>query len=161
MVAILYPHGAERGRLVAWRSASCPRSRARRGWRMESMQVEELSLGRPEKGADEKYCVECAAVIRARAEICPSCGVRQAGADIAQASAQPRANVGGRSRIAAALFAFFLGGFGAHKFYLGQGGKGVFYLLFFWTLIPGFIAFIEFIILLTMSDEAFDAKYNS
>jgi hypothetical protein len=29
------------------------------------------------KGADEKFCHECGAVIRARAEICPACGVRQ------------------------------------------------------------------------------------
>jgi hypothetical protein len=29
------------------------------------------------KGADEKFCHECAAVIRAKAEICPKCGVRQ------------------------------------------------------------------------------------
>lgn len=30
-----------------------------------------------ERGTDEKYCHECGAVIRARAEICPNCGVRQ------------------------------------------------------------------------------------
>lgn len=30
-----------------------------------------------ERGTDEKYCHECGAVIRARAEICPKCGVRQ------------------------------------------------------------------------------------
>jgi hypothetical protein len=30
-----------------------------------------------ERGADEKYCHECGAVIRFRAEICPHCGVRQ------------------------------------------------------------------------------------
>jgi DNA-directed RNA polymerase subunit RPC12/RpoP len=30
-----------------------------------------------ERGVDEKYCHECGAVIRARAEICPNCGVRQ------------------------------------------------------------------------------------
>jgi hypothetical protein len=29
------------------------------------------------KGPDEKFCHECGAVIRARAEICPGCGVRQ------------------------------------------------------------------------------------
>lgn len=30
------------------------------------------------KGPDEKYCQECGAVIKAKAEICPKCGVRQA-----------------------------------------------------------------------------------
>jgi TM2 domain-containing membrane protein YozV len=66
----------------------------------------------------------------------------------------------GKSRIAAALFAFFLGAVGAHKFYLGQIGLGVLYLLFFWTCIPAIIAFIEFILLLSMSDESFIQKYG-
>lgn len=64
-----------------------------------------------------------------------------------------------RSRIAAALFALFLGGFGVHKFYLGQTGLGIIYLLFFWTLIPAIAAFIEFIILLTMSEQRFQEKF--
>jgi hypothetical protein len=37
---------------------------------------------------------------------------------------------------------------------------GIVYLLFCWTFIPAFAAFIEFIMLLTMSQEAFNAKYN-
>ena len=31
---------------------------------------------------------------------------------------------GGKSKIVAALLAFFLGGFGVHSFYMGQKGKG-------------------------------------
>ncbi|BAM99085.1 hypothetical protein [Bacillus phage PM1] len=64
-----------------------------------------------------------------------------------------------KNKITAALLAFFFGGFGVHKFYLNQG-RGIWYLIFCWTFIPAVIAFIEFIILLTMSDEVFDAKYN-
>nr|WP_257719828.1 TM2 domain-containing protein [Psychrobacter urativorans] len=60
----------------------------------------------------------------------------------------------------AALLAFFLGGFGAHKFYLGKVGMGILYLIFFWTFIPAIIAFIEFIILLVMSDDEFNRKYG-
>lgn len=41
------------------------------------------------------------------------------------------------------LLAVFLGGFGAHRFYLGQTGLGLLYLFFCWTLIPSFVAFIE------------------
>lgn len=63
-----------------------------------------------------------------------------------------------KSRITAALLAFFLGGIGAHKFYLGQVGIGVVYLLFCWTFIPAIIAFIEFIIYLTQDDATFAAK---
>ncbi|MCL2178078.1 MAG: TM2 domain-containing protein [Cystobacterineae bacterium] len=62
--------------------------------------------------------------------------------------------------VSAALLAFFLGGFGIHKFYLGRPFQGILCLLFFWTLIPGIIAFIEFIVYLCMSDESFAAKYG-
>lgn len=30
-----------------------------------------------QKAADEKFCAECGAIIKAKAEICPKCGVRQ------------------------------------------------------------------------------------
>lgn len=60
----------------------------------------------------------------------------------------------------AILWCFFLGAFGAHKFYLGQGGWGVVYLLFCWTGIPSFAAFIEFIMILVMSDDEFNRKFN-
>jgi len=112
----------------------------------------------PVKAVDEKFCSECGAAIKAKAEICPKCGVRQ--------MAQPTAiNLGpvaqnGKSRVAAALFAFFLGAFGGHKFYLGQIGLGILYLLFFWTFIPAIVAFIEFILFLTMSDDVFNQKYG-
>ncbi|MEX1134983.1 MAG: TM2 domain-containing protein [Acidimicrobiia bacterium] len=65
-----------------------------------------------------------------------------------------------KSRIAAALLAIFLGAFGIHKFYSNQAGMGVLYLLFFWTAIPALIGFIEGIIYLCMSDEAFAHKYG-
>ncbi len=65
-----------------------------------------------------------------------------------------------KSKMTAGLLAFFVGGLGVHKFYLGENGIGVVYLLFCWTGIPAIIAFIEAIILLTMSDEDFNAKYN-
>jgi|GEM_PF-2224179 len=56
--------------------------------------------------------------------------------------------------------AFFLEGFVAHRFYLGQTGLNFFYLLFCWTLIPAVIALVDFIAFLTMSKENFDLKYN-
>ncbi len=73
--------------------------------------------GRPQYEA--KYCFECGALIRAKAEICPNCGVRQ----------PVIAMDNGRTKLAAALFALFLGGLGIHKFYLGQIGWGIVYLL--------------------------------
>ncbi len=66
-----------------------------------------------------------------------------------------------KNKTSAALLAIFLGGFGAHKFYLGKTGQGILYLLFFWTLVPAIIAFVEFIIFLTMDDTTFNLKYNN
>ncbi|WP_064468002.1 TM2 domain-containing protein [Lederbergia galactosidilytica] len=52
-----------------------------------------------------------------------------------------------KNKVVAGLLGIFLGGFGVHKFYLGQIGLGVVYLLFCWTTIPGIIGFIEGIII--------------
>ena len=41
------------------------------------------------------------------------------------------------------LLALFLGGFGAHRFYLGQVGWGLLYLLFCFTFIPALVSFVE------------------
>lgn len=66
-----------------------------------------------------------------------------------------------KSKVTAAILAFFLGGFGIHKFYLGNVGLGIVYLIFCWTFIPAFIAFIEGIILICTSDAEFSRKYGS
>lgn len=65
-----------------------------------------------------------------------------------------------KDKTTAALLALFLGGIGIHRFYLGKSISGVFYLLFFWTLVPAFIAFIEALLLFGMSKENFDFEYN-
>jgi TM2 domain-containing membrane protein YozV len=103
-----------------------------------------------------KYCHACAQILDSRAEVCPQCGVRQP-----MMYAGPGATtVSGRNRVAAALFAIFLGAFGVHKFYLGKVGLGVLYLVFFWTAIPAIVGFVEGIIYLTMSDMDFAAKFG-
>lgn len=105
-----------------------------------------------------KFCRDCGAEIHAKAEICPVCGVRQMPVPgvIQLGTIAPN----GRSKLAAILLAFFLGGFGIHKFYLGRIGWGIVYLLLCWTFIPAFISIIEAILLLVMSDERFNAKYG-
>jgi TM2 domain-containing membrane protein YozV len=65
-----------------------------------------------------------------------------------------------KNKVVAAILAVFLGGFGIHKFYLGQNFAGIMYVVFFWTGIPAIIAFFEFLGLLLMSDRAFDAQYT-
>ena len=64
------------------------------------------------------------------------------------------------NKLAAALLALFLGGFGIHKFYLGNSKSGIWYLLFCWTGIPEIIGFIEGIQYLIMSEEEFAMKFG-
>lgn len=65
-----------------------------------------------------------------------------------------------KSKIAAGLLGIFLGGLGIHKFYMGKIGMGIIYLLFSWTLIPGFIALIEGIIYLCSNEHNFQIKHK-
>ncbi|MEG0928316.1 MULTISPECIES: TM2 domain-containing protein [Chryseobacterium] len=60
----------------------------------------------------------------------------------------------------ASILSLLLGGIGIHRFYLGQTLLGVMYLIFSWTFIPAFIAFIDFFIFIFMSQDKFDVKYN-
>jgi TM2 domain-containing membrane protein YozV len=60
----------------------------------------------------------------------------------------------------AGIYALLLGSFGVHRFYLGSPVTGLIYLFFCWTFIPAMLGVIEGIQLLSMSKEAFDAKYN-
>jgi TM2 domain-containing membrane protein YozV len=59
----------------------------------------------------------------------------------------------------ALLLCFFLGVFGAHRFYVGQTGKGIIYIftIGFFGLLP----FLDFWIWLLGSQESFDKKYNT
>ena len=110
------------------------------------------------KNVDEKFCSDCGSVIKIKAEICPKCGVRQMAAPSSIDLAATAPN--GKSKLAAALFALFLGGIGIHKFYLGQVGWGIAYLLFCWTFIPAIVAFVEAILLFVMSNEKFNQKFG-
>lgn len=65
-----------------------------------------------------------------------------------------------KNKTTAGLLAIFLGDLGIHRFYLGQGLLGVMHLLFCWTLIPAFVGLVDGIIILLMSDEKFNNKYN-
>lgn len=75
---------------------------------------------------------------------------------------------GDKNKIVAALLAFFLGGLGIHKFYLGKNTAGIIMLcstlfgiilLFIPTIIVSVIAFIEFIIYLVTPDDEFERRY--
>jgi len=48
-----------------------------------------------------------------------------------------------KDEVIGVLLAVLLGHFGAHRFYMGEFGWGVVYLLFCWTGIPTILGFIE------------------
>jgi TM2 domain-containing membrane protein YozV len=93
------------------------------------------------------YCRDCGRQISARAASCPHCGSPHA----------PAVAPSTKSRGVAVFLALFLGGIGAHKFYLDRPGMGVLYLVFFWTCIPSLVGFIEALVYLSMSNERFAA----
>jgi len=66
-----------------------------------------------------------------------------------------------KNKSTATILCFFLGWLGAHKFYLGKSGLGIIYLIFFWSYVPAIVAFIEFFMLLFMTDDEFNLQFNS
>lgn len=60
----------------------------------------------------------------------------------------------------AGILALFLGGFGVHRFYLGQVGLGFFYLIFFWFPLMWIISLIDAIVFFSTDKDNFDTKYN-
>lgn len=145
------------GVVIHGSAQSCPKCGAVQP-KMSVGQTIALTTPQEEKGTvdlrqNHVFCRGCGQQIHSQAFTCPKCGAPQ--------HVSTRASTSGRKdRVAAALIAFFLGGFGGHKFYLGHVGLGILYLLFCWTFIPAFVAFIEGIIFLTMSDEDFARKYG-
>ena len=147
----------ECGREVSDKAASCPSC----GAPLNNMQ-------------NKKFCQHCGEQIDKDCVVCPKCG-KQVGSfnnqntdkniiinnNNSTSSSAAAVNQGGYVRVGKpvnkivyCLLAFFLGGIGIHKFYAGKIGMGIVYLLFCWTFIPGFIAFIEFIIGLCKKADA-------
>ena len=92
------------------------------------------------------YCRACGASIHESATSCPNCGAAQ--------------QVYTKSKVTAVLLCFFFGFIGIHRFYLGRPFSGVMYILFCWTGVTFFVAFIEFIILLCTSEQEINRKYG-
>jgi hypothetical protein len=105
------------------------------------------------KQENEKYCAECGALINFKAEICPKCGVRQP----IQSTPIDTEIIEQRNKwIICLLLCWFLGVFGAHRFYTGHTALGVFQLLTLGGC--GIWALIDFIVI--VSGNFKDAQGN-
>ena len=123
------------------------------------------------KQIDDKavVCVHCGVPPKAEKKFCHSCGVQTQANQILCTKCGVALSAGKqKSKITAGLLALLLGGFGAHKFYLGYTTEAVITLAAVWgglillgipTFIMGVIVFIEGIMYLTKSDEEFEATY--
>ena len=119
------------------------------------------------------FCSNCGAVLESNVKFCAHCGASTTGQQAPPqpvqpvqpvhptpqytspqpyAPAQPMAyvqtGVSPLNRTVALILCILLGGIGAHQFYAGKVGTGLVYLLFCWTFIPFFLAFIDFIVIL-------------
>ena len=105
------------------------------------------------KGQGKSYCHECGtAVLSENAEVCLSCGVKL--------KSMMTSVMGGteKSKLAAALFAFFLGTLGIHRFYLGYTTIGIIQIALLFagfltcgitSMAVGVWSLVDFILILT------------
>jgi TM2 domain-containing membrane protein YozV len=70
------------------------------------------------------FCCKCGAQLSEGSAFCPKCG-----ASLAPAAEKMAADISQKSRLATTLLAWFLGYFGAHRFYTGKTGTAVIMLL--------------------------------
>lgn len=127
-----------------------------------------LVPAQPRLESDEKPCPFCAETVKAAAVKCRFCGEYFGTPTGSLGAPQPSQVVVNnvinntavaaplpylKSRWTAAILAFFLGGFGVHKFYVGRSGLGLLYFLFCWTLIPAFVGLLEALSYLSFRDD--------
>lgn len=92
------------------------------------------------------FCYKCGRGIAPNLASCPYCHT-------------PQVQFNHKNKGTAGLLAFFFGGFGIHRFYLGQWW-GIFYLLFWGSFIPTIVSFIEAFVFWFTSNERWNAKYG-
>ncbi|MDD9923297.1 MAG: TM2 domain-containing protein [Boseongicola sp.] len=123
-----------------------------------------------------KDCMYCGEEIRANAVKCRHCGEfldpamraaeeakserQQQNVVVSLGSDRSHKHHSGKTKGTAAVLALFLGGLGAHKFYLDRPVQGIVYLVFCFTFVPAIISFFEGIYYALMSEDEFQQKYG-
>jgi TM2 domain-containing membrane protein YozV len=139
---------------------SLPAANADRVDVLDAMAVPEATAApkvsnRNKKTDDEKFCIDCAAIIPATASFCSECGIEQSGSGAATKGAA-------NNRIAAGVCGILLGALGVHKFILGYTGAGITMLLisilgfcFYGWMAMHVLGIIEGILYLSLSERDF------
>jgi len=105
-------------------------------------------------------CQECGKKVSDQSQACVSCGYPlNPLAFESQRNNTYRLNPS-KSKGTAAFLALFLGGIGAHKFYLEQPFMGLIYLCFCWTLVPAIIGVLESLVYIFMSHKEFMKRHG-
>ena len=107
------------------------------------------------------YCTRCGTEISEGARFCPKCGApvttpaligAKSGTETAK---EPAVDMSPKSRVATTLFAWFLGIFGAHRFYVGKTGTAVTMLVLSIVVFATLWLFVGMVILIAMGIWAF------
>lgn len=115
------------------------------------------------------HCRMCGAPTAAGQIMCTQCGHDLTIAQRTAASASAAPATGTKNRTTAGILALILGGFGAHKFYMGYSGEGMLLLVIDMiiviatggagAIVTAVVPFVEGIAYLRMSDEEFQRVY--
>ena len=98
-----------------------------------------MSQTMPTLGANQQFCRSCGQVISSLAPACPHCGA-PTGMVVRPPDASPK------SRLVALLLCWYLGLFGAHRFYVGKIGTGILQIVTLGGL--GIWTFVDFIVII-------------
>jgi len=93
------------------------------------------------------FCPKCGKETPENQAFCASCGAPLAKAEARQEASAAGVGTSPKSRLATALFAFFLGQLGAHRFYIGKTGTAVVMLALTIVAIPLCFVLVGFFIL--------------
>jgi uncharacterized membrane protein YvbJ len=91
------------------------------------------------------FCPKCGKETAENQAFCASCGAALSGS-ASQGASGAAVGISPKSRLATSLFAWFLGYFGAHRFYIGKTGTAILMLVLTIIAIPLCFVLVGFFI---------------